>query len=36
MSKVRNAAQTSVSAGHLLPEDATTIIAAAQDSGIGG
>ncbi|MES9537983.1 MULTISPECIES: alpha/beta hydrolase domain-containing protein [unclassified Actinomadura] len=34
--KVRTAAQASVGAGHLLPEDAATIIAAAEDSGIGG
>jgi hypothetical protein len=34
--KVRTAAQASVDAGHLLPEDAAAIIAAAQDSGIGG
>ncbi|MEU3510452.1 alpha/beta hydrolase domain-containing protein [Streptomyces longwoodensis] len=34
--KVRTAAQRSVDAGYLLPEDATAIVAAAQDSGIGG
>ncbi|MEV3920997.1 alpha/beta hydrolase domain-containing protein [Actinomadura coerulea] len=34
--KVRAAAQASVSAGHLLPEDATAIIAAAEGSGMGG
>lgn len=34
--KVRTAAQTSVGAGYLLPEDAAAIVAAAQDSGIGG
>ncbi|WP_420038089.1 alpha/beta hydrolase domain-containing protein [Streptomyces sp. cg28] len=34
--KVRAAAQTSVSARFLLPEDATAIIADAQESAIGG
>ncbi|OQR63448.1 hypothetical protein B6E66_14040 [Streptomyces maremycinicus] len=34
--KVRAAAQASVSAGHLLPQDATTIVTTAQESGIGG
>lgn len=34
--RVRTAAQGSVDAGYLLPEDATAIVAAAQDSGIGG
>ncbi|MFI7386307.1 alpha/beta hydrolase domain-containing protein [Streptomyces sp. NPDC049813] len=34
--KVRAAAQRSVAAGYLLPEDATAIVTAAQDSGIGG
>lgn len=34
--KVRTAAQTSVGVGYLLPEDAAAIVAAAQDSGIGG
>ncbi|GAA4601387.1 hypothetical protein GCM10023195_03470 [Actinoallomurus liliacearum] len=36
LSKVRAAAQASVNAGHLLPEDATTIVTAARNSGIGG
>ncbi|MBB2742192.1 UNVERIFIED_ORG: hypothetical protein FHR35_002014 [Microbispora rosea subsp. rosea] len=36
VSKVRAAAQASVSAGYLLPEDATTIVAAAENSGVGG
>ncbi len=34
--KVRAAAQASVSAGYLLPEDATTIVTAAENSGVGG
>ncbi|MCO5974315.1 alpha/beta hydrolase domain-containing protein [Actinoallomurus soli] len=34
--KVRAAAQASVNAGYLLPEDATTIVTAAQNSSIGG
>ncbi|MER7541936.1 alpha/beta hydrolase domain-containing protein [Actinomadura sp.] len=34
--KVRAAAQRSVDDGHLLPEDAATIITAAEESGIGG
>ncbi|GAA0370041.1 alpha/beta hydrolase domain-containing protein [Actinoallomurus spadix] len=34
--KVRAAAQASVTAGYLLPEDATTIVTAAQNSAIGG
>lgn len=36
VSKVQAAAQASVNAGYLLPEDAATIVAAAQDSDIGG
>ncbi|MEU5879220.1 alpha/beta hydrolase domain-containing protein [Spirillospora sp. NPDC047279] len=34
--KVRTAATASVAAGHLLPEDATTIISAAENSTLGG
>ncbi|MFD0686079.1 alpha/beta hydrolase domain-containing protein [Actinomadura fibrosa] len=36
VAKVRAAAQASVNAGHLLPEDATTIVTAAENSTIGG
>ncbi|TDD72779.1 hypothetical protein E1293_32520 [Actinomadura darangshiensis] len=36
VTKVRAAAQASVNAGHLLPEDAATIITTAQNSGTGG
>ncbi|GAA4072584.1 alpha/beta hydrolase domain-containing protein [Actinomadura miaoliensis] len=36
VTKVRAATQASVNAGHLLPEDATTIVTAAQNSDIGG
>ncbi|MET7442774.1 alpha/beta hydrolase domain-containing protein [Streptomyces sp. NPDC004082] len=36
VSRVRTAAQNSVTAGFLLPEDATAIVAAAQDSNVGG
>ncbi|MFE9835421.1 alpha/beta hydrolase domain-containing protein [Streptomyces sp. NPDC005551] len=35
VSRVRAVAQTSVRAGHLLPEDATAIVSAAQDSPVG-
>ncbi|GAB1334268.1 hypothetical protein ACE1SV_08580 [Streptomyces sp. E-15] len=33
--KARTAVQTSVNAGHLLPEDAAAIVAAARDSDTG-
>ncbi|UQS27274.1 MULTISPECIES: alpha/beta hydrolase domain-containing protein [Amycolatopsis] len=36
VSKVRAAAESSVTAGHLLPEDAAAIVEAARHSGIGG
>ncbi|MEU0467704.1 alpha/beta hydrolase domain-containing protein [Amycolatopsis sp. NPDC006131] len=36
VAKVQAAAQSSVTAGHLLPEDAATIVEAARNSGIGG
>ncbi|WP_405771123.1 alpha/beta hydrolase domain-containing protein [Streptomyces sp. NBC_00080] len=36
VSKVRAAAQASATAGYLLPEDATTVVTAAQESDIGG
>ncbi|GLZ14209.1 hypothetical protein Acsp04_44440 [Actinomadura sp. NBRC 104425] len=36
VAKVRAAAQASVDAGYLLPEDAVTIVTAAQNSDIGG
>ncbi|MCP2164472.1 alpha/beta hydrolase domain-containing protein [Goodfellowiella coeruleoviolacea] len=36
VTKVRAAAQESVAAGHLLPEDATAIVDAAEHSDIGG
>lgn len=36
VSKARAAAQASTDAGHLLPEDATTVVTAAQESEIGG
>ncbi|WP_017984920.1 hypothetical protein [Amycolatopsis methanolica] len=36
MAKVQAAVQSSVTAGHLLPEDAATIVEAARNSGIGG